>query len=229
MDGRALNKVHMSYVTLDAFKIQRTKYRHVCGFLFHLTSLFLNWVWTTYSLLLPRMELGSLLGCFPFSNLCTVKRQAQIYLPSKDQSDTKFRLDLLSLGTSIHLKHSPSTSLESWEAVITDCLALSENDSIWKAAGHTRLKSKCLAALEVLKLGKASIINKGALLAIVFKNISPCRFKNCVLREALVVFAPLQQEGTQLTQAGFVLISAGGSPPHHPLLSFQCSSVYKCP
>lgn len=39
MDGRALNKVHMSYVTLDAFKIQRTKYRHVCAFLFHLTSL----------------------------------------------------------------------------------------------------------------------------------------------------------------------------------------------
>lgn len=40
MDGCALNKVHMSSVTLDAFKIQRTKHRHVCAFLFHLTSLF---------------------------------------------------------------------------------------------------------------------------------------------------------------------------------------------
>lgn len=40
MDGHALNEVHMSHVTLDAFKIQRTKYRHVCAFLFHWTSFF---------------------------------------------------------------------------------------------------------------------------------------------------------------------------------------------
>lgn len=103
------------------------------------------------------------------------------------------------------------------------CPALSESNSIWKAAGHTKFKSKCLAALEVLKLGKASIINKGSLLSIVFKNISPCKLKNWVISEALVLSAPLHQWGTQLTQAGSVLISAASSPPHHPLLSVLLS------
>lgn len=73
------------------------------------------------------------------------------------------------------MKHSVSTSLGFGKLFVAGTgPALSDNDSsIWKAAQHARLKSKCLAALEVLKLGKASVINKGALLAIVFKNISP--------------------------------------------------------
>lgn len=44
-----------------------------------------------------------------------------------------------------------------------------------------------------------------------------------------VLFAPRHQEGTLLTQAAFVLMSAASSPPQHPLLSSQCSLVYNCP
>lgn len=134
--------------------------------------MFLNWVWKTY--LLAHKELGSLFWCFPFSNLCTIKRQEQFHLPLKDQSDTKFWLDLLSLRTSIHLKYSLSN------LTITGHLALPENGSIWKAAQHSKFKSKSLAALEVLKLGKVSTINKGALLSIFLKNIRPCRLEHCV-------------------------------------------------
>lgn len=92
-----------------------------------------------------------------------------------------------------------------------------------------RLKSKCLAVSEVLRLGQASIINKGALLAIVFKSIKSSQTREPCAPRGPGAVGPLAPGGPKLTQAGFVLISAASGPPHRPLLSCQRSLVYKCP
>lgn len=55
--------------------------------------------------------------------------------------------------------------------VITGISALAEKGSIWNTAGHMKFKSQRWAALESLQFGKARIINKGALLSIVFRSI----------------------------------------------------------
>lgn len=116
MNGCALNKVHMSYVTLDAFKIQRTKYRHVCAFLFHLTSLSELGLDYTVSAACTHRAGKFALVFSPFKLMHSIRKQEQFYLPLKDESDTRFWLDLLSLRTSLHVKYRRSSLLEFWEA-----------------------------------------------------------------------------------------------------------------
>lgn len=96
MVGCALNKVHMSSVTLDAFKIQRTKHRHVCAFLFHLTSLFGSSLDYTLSAVCTHRA-GSWLSCFLLLSLRAIKRQEQFYLPHKTKVASDSGLDVLRL------------------------------------------------------------------------------------------------------------------------------------
>lgn len=166
---------------------------------------------------------------FLFSNLSTISR-------GKNKSISLLKTRVTPNPSSIcpsrnqypwetQSKHLPRL----WKADPYRQLALWVNDNIWKAAGYMRLKSKCLAALEVLRFGQASTINKGALLAIVFKSITSLQTQELCAQRGPCAVGPLHQEGTQLTQTGFILISAASGPPHRLLLSFQRSLVYKCP
>lgn len=114
--------------------------------------------------------MGTLLCCFSFSNVCTLSR-------GKNRS-----ISLLETRVTPDPGHiCPVPNQHPWETQSQHLPrlweaspfrpALGENDSIGKAAWHKGLKSKCLAALEVLELGQASVINKGALLAIVLKSM----------------------------------------------------------